>query len=55
MSNISTREHYKVRAMEKFHSKTTSIIEVPKNWDTLTPRQKKMIVNHRKNMNSLLN
>tara|TARA_R110000764_G_scaffold20407_6_gene52429 strand:+ start:1603 stop:1767 length:165 start_codon:yes stop_codon:yes gene_type:complete len=54
MSQIQSRESAKVKAWNNFQTKATSIIEVP-NWDTLTPRQKKIAVNHTKNMNSLLN
>ena len=55
MSNILTREQAFVKKHEAFRTRTPRIIEVPSNWDTLTPREKQIVVGHRKNMNSLLN
>ena len=55
MSQILSREQAFVKKHEAFRTRTPRIIEVPTNWDTLTPREKKTIVGHRKNMISLLN
>ena len=55
MSNILTREEAFVKKHNDFKTRTPRIIEVPSNWDSLSPRQKKILVSHRKNMNSLLN
>ena len=55
MSQILSREEAFVKKHEAFRIRTPRIIEVTANWNTLTPREKKTVIGHRKNMISLLN
>lgn len=49
------RQHYKIRAMEKFHSKPILIVETPPNWSNMSAREKQTYTKHRKNMRKLVN
>lgn len=55
MSQILSREQAFVKKHEAFRTRTPRIIEVPSNWNNLSPREKKTVIGHRKNMISLLN
>ena len=53
MQNIKSREEAKVQAWGEFYDKNTSIVDTPTNWSEMSPRQKQMVIKHRKNMQSI--